>query len=242
MNSAEAPILAAHGIGLAYREGGGLTKRSKFAALHDVSFTLNRGDNLGVLGRNGCGKSTLLRILAGIIDPSTGSVECAPDVTRALLSLGAGFNPYLSGRDNALLSAMLQGHSKEEALAMLPQIKEFSELGRFFEQPVKAYSSGMRTRLGFTAALFEGVDILLIDEVIAVGDPHFKAKAETAMEEKLRGTKTVVFVSHSVEQIARLCTRALWLDGGKIRALGPTDEVLPLYRDFIQGLNRKLKA
>ncbi len=242
MNAVGSVILRAESVGLSYRESRGLFRRRLFTALDDVSFSLHRGETLGILGRNGCGKSSLLRILSGVIDPTTGKIECDPAVSRALLSLGAGFNPYLTGRDNALLSAMLQGHSKARATSLLPEIEKFSELGRFFDQPVRSYSSGMKTRLGFTAALFEGVDILLIDEVMAVGDPHFRAKAERAMEAKLSGNKTVILVSHNVEQISRLCSRVLWLDGGLLRAIGPTAEIVPVYRNFIQELNQSLKA
>ena len=159
-------------------------------------------------------------------------------VPLLLLSLGLGFKADLSGRDNAMLGAMLQGSTKKQAMGFLEGIKEFSELGDSFEEPVKTYSSGMRSRLGFTTALMTHVDILLIDEVLSVGDAQFKGKAETAMKERISGNQTVVFVSHSENQIQELCNRALWIDQGKIRCEGDTEMVLDAYRASIQKRSR----
>ena len=142
--------------------------RFEHTALHGITLELYRGETLGILGANGCGKSSLLRILAGVIDPTSGTVKCSEGAKRALLALGLGFRPDLSGRDNALMSAMLQGIPKNRALTLLEEIRDYSELSEFFDQPVKTYSAGMRARLGFATALKTEVDILLIDEVLGV--------------------------------------------------------------------------
>jgi lipopolysaccharide transport system ATP-binding protein len=148
----------------------------------------------------------------------------------ALLSLGLGFQDSLSGRDNALISAMLQGVSKRDALASLDAIREFTELGDSFEEPVKTYSSGMRARLGFASGLLTRVDILLIDEVLSVGDAQFRDKALAAMQQRLGGEQTVVFVSHAEGQLKALCDRAVWIEQGQLRAEGSPEEVIAQYR------------
>jgi len=198
--------------------------------LDGVSLQLFEGETLGIIGRNGVGKSTILRLMSGILSPNSGRVWQQPGKTSSLLTIGLGFKPDLSGRDNALLSAMLQGASKRRAQGYLQEIKEFSELGDSFEEPVKTYSSGMRSRLGFTTALISHVDILLIDEALSAGDAQFKGKAEAAMKERISGEQTVVFVSHSEGQVQKLCTRAIWLEGGKVAAEGEVASVLEGYR------------
>lgn len=230
------PLISADRIGLAYPTGLGLMRKNDFYALRNVSFNVFRGETLGVVGRNGCGKSSLLRILGGIIEPSEGKIQCDQGVVRALLSLGSGFNYHLSGRDNALLSMMLQGRSKEEALNLIPHVQEFSELGDFFDKPVVHYSAGMRTRLGFSTALMEEVDVLLIDEVMSVGDPHFRIKAEKAIKDKLKGDKTVILISHNMDNIRELCDRVLWLDQGRLVKIGTTRAVLDSYKLFIDSV------
>jgi lipopolysaccharide transport system ATP-binding protein len=177
------------------------------------------------------GKTTLLRLMAGILAPTNGRVTVLPGKTCSLLSLGLGFRPDLSGRDNAVLSAVLQGASRRQALGYLQEIKDFSELGDSFDEPVKTYSAGMRARLGFTTALMTHVDILLVDEVLSVGDAHFKAKAQQAMKARIRGDQTVVFVSHTIAQVEELCDRVIWIERGKIRAEGPPDSVLRDYEE-----------
>ncbi len=214
-------------------------KRLSYPVLKGVNFEVRRGETLGVMGRNGCGKSSLLRILNGVVAPTGGKIEHAPHVSRILLTLGMGFDKSLSGRDNALLAAMLQGHSKKRALAELEGIKEFSELGAFFERPVKTYSSGMRARLGFSTALMTEVDLLMIDETLSVGDQQFNKKAEKAMMEKINSEQTVVFVSHSGAQVNKVCSRALWLEDGVIKAEGETKEVAKEYKHFMDSLSKK---
>jgi len=233
MTAPDQVILRAENIRMSYRQGLNPFRSSAYHALKGVSFSIQRGEILGVLGRNGCGKSSLLRILAGIVEPTSGTLEFNKNHTRLLLGLGFGFDPNLSGRDNAMLSAMFQGHGKSAAERILPQIREFSELGEFFDRPVRTYSAGMRLRLGFAVALVNEVDLLLIDEVMAVGDPHFRVKAEKAMETKLRGDHAVVFVSHNIDLVAKICTRAIWIDHGVLRAEGDVSEVAEEYRSFM---------
>lgn len=207
--------------------------------LDSVSFKLYEGETLGVVGRNGCGKTTILRLMARILAPSSGEVRMHPDKGAALLTLGLGFKPELSGRDNALLAAMYQGASRPVAESFLEGIKEFSELGDSFEEPVKTYSSGMKSRLGFTTALKTHIDILLIDEILSVGDAHFRAKAEAAMKDRIGGDQTVVFVSHSDGQVRELCDRAIWIHQGRINAEGATEDVLKAYRRHIRSIKKR---
>lgn len=218
-------------VTLHYQSSKGTFDDGVHHVLDHVSLQLYKNETLGIIGRNGVGKTTTLRIMAGILAPTSGTVRVRPGKTASLLSLGLGFKNDLSGRDNAMLAAMLQGASKKLAKTYLESIKEFSELGDSFEEPVKTYSSGMRSRLGFTTALMTHVDILLIDEVLSVGDAEFKQKAEAAMKERIQGEQTVVFVSHSDNQIKALCDRVLWIDRGKIRAQGDPEAVISGYRE-----------
>jgi len=213
-------------------------KRLDFPVLKGLDFEVRRGETLGVLGRNGCGKSSLLRILNGVIAPTGGSLSHPAKITRILLTLGLGFDKDLSGRDNAMLSAMLQGYDRKQARASLEEIKEFSELGDFFERPVKTYSSGMKSRLGFSTAMKTEVDLLLIDETLSVGDQSFSKKAEKAMMEKINSEQTVIFVSHSGRQVNKVCSRALWLEDGVIKAEGDTRDVSKEYKRFMDNLNK----
>ncbi|EED32013.1 ABC transporter ATP-binding protein [gamma proteobacterium NOR5-3] len=203
--------------------------------LDSVSLKLYRGETLGVVGKNGCGKTTILRLMAGILDPTEGTIRRRSNASAALLSIGLGFKPNLSGRSNATLSAMLQGATQKQAESLLEEIKAFSDLGDSFEEPVKTYSSGMRSRLGFTTALMTDVAILLIDEVLAVGDAQFRGKAEAALRDRIAGDQTVVFVSHSAPQVASVCDRAIWLNDGKIADEGSAKSVLSSYRTYVKS-------
>ena len=207
-------------------------RHDHFTALENVSFTIRRGETLGVIGTNGCGKSTLLRVLSNIYGVDDGEViwHCRQ---VSLLSLSLGFDAELSGRDNALISGMLLGGRKKEVLARLDDIIEFSELDDFIDKPIKTYSSGMRARLGFSVALNMQSELLLIDEVLGVGDGKFKRKAQAAMIDKISSNQTVVLVSHSTAQIQALCDRVLWLDAGQVKMLGDSATVLPAYNRFI---------
>ncbi|WP_405127375.1 ABC transporter ATP-binding protein [Shewanella donghaensis] len=207
----------------------GFLQQFNYKAVDNVSFDIKRGEVFGILGRNGSGKSSLLKVLAGTLLPDSGNLTCGKEISRSLLALGLGFNNNLSGRDNALISCMLNGYTKKESIVLADEVGEFAELGDFFDQPVKTYSSGMRSRLGFASAIIAKVDILLIDETLSVGDNAFKQKAENALLNKISGEQTVIFVSHSIQQINKLCSRCLWLEKGKTMALGPTKEVMAKY-------------
>ncbi|MBC6941292.1 MAG: ABC transporter ATP-binding protein [Xanthomonadales bacterium] len=214
-------------VGVAFQAqrsiGGG-----RFWALEDVSLQLRRGERLGVIGRNGAGKSTLLRVLAGILVPDRGRVRRAR-VSCQLMSLSLGFVPYLSGRDNAVLSGLLLGLRRRDIVARLPAIREFSELGDFFEQPIATYSAGMSMRLAFAVAMQVEPDVLLIDEVLAVGDAEFQAKSGAALRQRMGDGQTVVLVSHDEKQIAERCDRVLWIEHGRSVLEGGRDEVFAAY-------------
>ncbi|AQA17043.1 ABC transporter [Halioglobus japonicus] len=217
-------------VSLNFRTSRGTFDHGVHHVLDQVSFKLYENETLGIIGRNGVGKTTMLRIMAGILAPTAGEVDTRPGKTASLLTIGLGHKVDLSGRDNAMLSAMLQGATRDEALGFLEQIKEFSELGDSFEEPVKTYSAGMKSRLGFTTALLTRVDILLVDEVLSVGDAAFRQKAEQAMKERISGEQTVVFVSHSDAQVKALCDRVIWIDEGKICGEGEPKVVIAKYR------------
>jgi lipopolysaccharide transport system ATP-binding protein len=217
------------------------SKKSSFEnglhhVLDSVSLKLHEGETLGVVGENGCGKTTILRLMAGIIPPDSGVIHQRSDASSALLTIGLGFKPNLSGRDNAVIASMLQGSSQRQAESYLSDIKEFSELGNSFEEPVKTYSSGMMSRLGFTTALMTHVDIMLIDEILSVGDARFRQKAEAALRERIEGEQTVVFVSHSESQVQSLCDRVIWLRGGLIIDQGDPKSVLESYGAHVKSL------
>ena len=224
-------VLELEGVSLDFRSKKTSFEHGTHHVLDDVSLKLYEGETLGLIGRNGCGKTTMLRIMAGILAPTRGTVRIQPGMKSTLLTIGLGFKSTLSGRDNALLAAMLQGSSKRVAEGYLEEIKDFSELGDSFEEPVKTYSSGMRSRLGFTTALMTHVDILLIDEILSVGDARFRKKAQAAMKERIKGEQTVVFVSHNDNQMEELCSRAICIDAGKIYAQGDVKDVLEKYRE-----------
>jgi len=236
MNKKADTFLSVNNISLKYKTRSGLFKRFEHVALNNISFELYKGETLGILGRNGCGKSSLLKILTGIIRPTSGHVNINKDITRSLLTLGLGFRKDLSGRDNAILSAMLGGLNKHDALQSLDEIKAFSELNDFFEQPVRTYSAGMRARLGFSTAIKTNVDILLIDEVLGVGDTHFKQKAQNHMTNKMNSDQTIVFVSHNLEQIQALCDRVIWIENGAIKSQGDTKKISQQYQQYMQRL------
>ena len=200
-----------------------------YAVFGGINFSIGAGERVAVIGRNGSGKSTLLRVMARIFAPSAGSVEWAPGVSVSMLSLGLGFRPDLTGRDNALLSCMLLGLSRTEAKASVKHIEAFCEIGAFFDEPVYTYSAGMRARLGFGSALMNRSQVILIDETLSVGDTFFRDKAREALQEKLTEERAVVLVTHGEQQVRRLCGRAVLLEGGTMLADGAPDEVLAEY-------------
>jgi ABC-type polysaccharide/polyol phosphate transport system ATPase subunit len=205
-------------------------------ALKNVTFQVERGHALGVVGPNGAGKSTLLKILSGTTDPTTGRFRLAGHVA-SLLELGAGFHPEFSGRENIYLNGTLLGLSRRELDRLFPVILEFSELGEFIDRPLRTYSSGMAMRLGFSVAVHLDPEILIIDEVFAVGDMHFAKKCADRVYEFRRRGKTIVFCSHSLYDVRQLCDVAIWLDHGEIRMIGDSVSVTNDYAAFSRSLD-----
>lgn len=200
----------------------------EFWALRDVSFEIRRGESVALMGGNGAGKSTTLGIVARTIRPTTGTVEVNGRI-GALLELGAGFHPDLTGRENIYLNASLLGLNREEVERHFHKIVVFSELMDFIDVPLRNYSSGMHVRLGFSVAVHINPDILLMDEVFAVGDAHFQRKCIERIMALKKAGKTLLLVSHNPESVKLLCERVIWLDHGRVRADGPTHEILPVY-------------
>lgn len=212
-----------------------------FYALRDVSFRVARGETLGIIGRNGSGKSTILKLIAGVTAPSEGEIAVYGRVSP-LIELGAGFHPDLTGRENVFLNASILGMSRKEVLARFDEIISFAELWDFVDTPVKRYSSGMYIRLGFSVAVHSDPEILLIDEVLAVGDAAFQEKCLTKMQEFRSRGVTIVVVSHSMGLVQDFCERALLLGGGYVLADGPPAEVVRHYTDLISHPDAALEA
>lgn len=200
----------------------------EFWALRDISFTLEKGDSLGIVGLNGSGKSTLLKIVSGILKPTKGTVETCGSIAP-LIELGAGFDANLSARENIYLNGAILGYSRAYMSERFDEIIEFAELQDFVDTAVKNYSSGMVARLGFAIATMNVPDILIIDEILAVGDYKFQEKSFARMQEMIASGATVVFVSHSIEQVQKICKKALWLEHGHMRMLGDADAVCGKY-------------
>src|SRR5438093_2267270 len=199
-----------------------------FSALKDVSFTVTAGRTFGIIGSNGAGKSTMLKLVAGITKPTSGSVKVQGRVS-ALIELGAGFHPEISGRENVFINGIMLGLSKREVARRFDEIVEFAELQDFIDAPVKTYSSGMYMRLGFAVAIHVNPDVLLVDEVLAVGDEGFTHKCLDKFAEFRRPGKTILLVTHSLNLVERFCDEALWLDSGVARALGDPKRVVGAY-------------
>lgn len=216
-------------VGCRYSIRAGVLKMRHYDALKSISFDLYKGETLGVIGKNGAGKSTLLRLVAGILHPDSGKIVFNGDFTISLLSLQLGFSEELSGRDNAVMAAMMAGHSKKESISRLSQVKEFSELGSWFEEPLKTYSAGMKARLGFAVAMELSPDVLLVDEVLGVGDEAFRQKSTATLKEKMSGGQTAMLVSHQAQTIEEICTRAVWIEYGQTRTIGLPTDVLKQY-------------
>lgn len=208
-------------------------QRTRFWALQNVHLDLSAGDMIGVVGPNGAGKSTLLRLAGGIGRPSSGRVR-RRGTLGSMLSLGESFEPTLTGRENALTSAILAGYTRRQALARLPEIVAFSELEEFFDEPLRTYSSGMTLRLAFAVASTVQPDILLVDEVMAVGDLPFQRRCLDRMHELQESGVAVLLASHDLDQVKSVCGRAIWLDHGRIRAEGAADHVCGSYREAMR--------
>lgn len=212
--------------------GGGALSPVPLSALSDVSFEVAAGETVGVIGANGSGKSTLLKLLAGIVRPTEGSVAVRGRLA-ALLELGAGFHPELSGRENVEIAGLLLGLSKKEIAARFDAIVRFAELEAFLDAPLRTYSSGMAVRLGFSIAAHSDPDVLLVDEVLAVGDEAFAHRSLEKFSEFEKAGKTIVLVSHDLSLVASRCRRAIWLDAGRVEADGPAADTVARYRERV---------
>ncbi len=206
----------------------------EFQAVRGVSFQVPEGQILGIIGKNGSGKSTMLKALAGIFSPDKGNIDLRGH-SVSLLSIGVGFQKEVTGRENILLSGMLLGFSEEEVRAKMPQIIEFADLGKFIDMPVKTYSSGMYSKLAFSITAILETEIMLIDEVLSVGDAKFKKKSYRKMKELISDrNRTVVIVSHSEKTLSELCDKVMWMHEGEIKRIGDPEEVLAEYEEFMQ--------
>lgn len=208
-------------------------RKEKRVVLNDVSLKIKKGEAVALIGVNGSGKSTLLKLMTKIIYPNKGKIETYGKLT-SLLELGAGFHPDFSGRENIYFNASIFGLTKKEIDDRLDKIIEFSELGSYIDNPVRTYSSGMYMRLAFSVAINVDADILLVDEILAVGDQHFQDKCLNKMKELRKDGKTMVFVTHSMDQVKKLCDRAVWISDGKIKKDGPVKNVVDEYLSEIK--------
>lgn len=210
----------------------GKLKYQEFWALNDVSFSVQKGEVLGIVGHNGAGKSTILKIISGIMKPTNGKVWLGGNVVP-MLELGSGFDYDLTGRENVYLNGAILGYSREFLESKFDEILAFSELGAFIDNPIRNYSSGMLMRLAFSIATVVEPEILICDEVLAVGDERFQAKSRKRMMELMQGGATVLFVSHNVEQIREMSNHVVWLDHGQVRMIGEANEVCDAYREWL---------
>lgn len=223
--------ISVENIAVAYQRRTGFSRKEKYWALKDVSFKVYHGETLGVIGRNGVGKSTLLRLLAGLISPDKGRVV-NHGVSATLLSLQVGFLQHLTGKENAILSGMILGLSKGEILAQMDNIRDYADIGEFFNQPVHGYSSGMRARLGFSVAIYANPDVVLLDEVLGVGDALFREKSLKSIKELVRSEKSVILVSHQPATHRQMCDRLVWIEGGVVKDAGDVKTVLEKYMKY----------
>jgi len=211
----------------------GLSEKNKIEALKNISFSVERGKILGIVGKNGSGKSTLLRTIGNIFGVDEGIIDLHGNKV-SLLSLGVGFNSRLTGRENIILSGLLLGFAKEEIERRMTEIIEFSEVGNFIDYPVSSYSSGMYSKLAFSLYTELDTDIILIDEVLSVGDEHFAKKSYNKMKSLIKDDNhTVVIVSHNLKTIEELCDEVLWIHEGNMKMFGATSEVLPIYKEYM---------
>ena len=205
----------------------------KFYALNDINFEVKKGEHLAILGLNGAGKSTLLKTIVGVYKPTSGTVEKS-GVIAPLLELGAGFDPNYSGKENIYLYGAILGYDRKYIDSKYDEIVEFSELGNFIDVPIKNYSSGMKARLGFSIATAVDPDVLILDEVLSVGDAGFRKKSLAKVQSMFDSGVTVLFVSHSIDQVKAICDKAILLEKGRIIAQGSTDDVVPIYEEKVK--------
>lgn len=206
----------------------------KFYALENISFSIQKGESVALIGRNGCGKSTLLKIIAGVFYPTKGNVKVQGNVAP-LIELGAGFDMELTARENIYLNGAVLGFNREFMNAHFDEILDFSELHQFVDVPVKNFSSGMVARLGFSIATMVSAEILVVDEILAVGDFMFQQKCRERMGEMLRNGTTLLFVSHDTDRVKELCKKAVWIDNGHIMEIGPSDITCDHYVDYMEA-------
>lgn len=249
------PVISLKGVGKRYRISSsrsswikdlfrpGKTSTHEFWAVEDVDLEIEAGSTLGILGRNGAGKSTLLKMISGVSRPTAGEVRVEGRLA-AIFSTGAGFNPEFTGRDNVMLNGLILGISRDEMLARMDDIEAFADIGEFMDQPIKTYSSGMKSRLGFAVAVNVEADILVLDEALSAGDAAFKKKALQRMYDLRDSGTTVLFVSHSIGMVKRFCTEAVLLHKGHLIATGEPAEVVDRYRELLDDSQdaRKAKA
>ena len=200
----------------------------EFMALQDVSLTVEKGESVALIGLNGCGKSTLLKTVAGVLKPFKGSVRVYGTVAP-LIELGAGFDHDLTARENVFLNGAILGYDRKSMEKHYEYIVEFSELRDFMDVPIKNFSSGMLARLAFAIATIGTPDILIVDEVLSVGDFRFQQKCEKRIQQMMKKDTSILFVSHSIDQVKKLCTKTVWIEKGKVKMIGPTEEVCALY-------------
>lgn len=203
----------------------------ELTVLDNVSFTVNKGEVMGIVGKNGAGKSTLLKVIAGVLKPTSGKVSALGNIVP-MLELGSGFDPELSGRENIYLNGAILGYSKEFLDSKYDEILAFSELQDFIEMPIRNYSSGMMMRLAFSVATVVQPEILIVDEILAVGDEGFQNKSRARMMELMGGGTTVLFVSHSIEQIEQMCERVIWLENHRVKMIDTATTVCKAYREY----------
>ena len=210
------------------------SEADEFEAVKGVSFKVPKGEIMGFIGKNGSGKSTMLRAIAGIFSADEGNIDlCGNKVS--LLSIGVGFNKRLTGRENILLSGMLLGYKESEVREKMQEIIDFAEIGEFIDRPVRTYSSGMYSKLAFSITAVLDTDIMLIDEVLSVGDEKFKKKSFNKMKQLISNRdRTVMIVSHNIQQLNDLCNTVMWMHEGKIKKIGPSEEVLEEYKEFMK--------
>ena len=206
----------------------GNLKYEEFWALKNISFNVEKGEVIGIIGHNGAGKSTLLKIISGILKPTSGTVQ-VDGIIVPMLELGSGFDSDLTGRENIFLNGAILGYSEEFLRQKYEEIVAFSELEKFIDVPLRNYSSGMIMRLAFSIATVVNPDILIVDEILAVGDADFQEKSKARMMELMGGGTTVLFVSHSLQQIREMCDRVIWLDHGQVVDIGPTQQICDKY-------------
>ena len=212
----------------------GLRRPQAVNALSDISFRFDKGEKLGIIGSNGAGKSTLLHIMAKTLNPNYGKIYFHNQPRISLMTLTPGFSPNNSGRENAILSCIMLGLTRKQALQRLPQITDFAELGIWMNNPLRTYSSGMRTRLGLAITLSVAPDILLVDETLSIGDQQLKRKSQEAINSHIQGANTTVVVSHNLDIINDMCTRVIWLHHGRIMGDGPCAVILDKYKQWCE--------